>query len=159
MVTQFRALVSAVAWVGVTYPWALASASILQGCLPAPTWGDVVKLNNNVVQLKRTYRPLQYNYLEPPLQLVNVADSSFANSGGKYSQGGYMILLCSEKSPPIVGNFAALDFRSNKSKRVATSTMHAEALAKIAGLESAIFIQTFLSVSYTHLTLPTIYSV
>jgi len=55
-----------------------------------------------------------------------------------------MILLTSEKDNHVVGNFAALDFRSNKSKRVATSTMHAEALAKIAGLESALFIQTFL---------------
>ena len=143
-VTQFRALVSAVAWVGVTYPWALSSASLLQGCLPQPTWNDLHKLNSNVLQLQAHYKPLQYRYIEPPLLLANVGDSSFANTGGKYSQGGYFTLLCSAKVPPVVGSFIALDFRSNKSKRVATSTMHAEALAKIAGIEAATYIQTYM---------------
>ena len=37
-----------------------------------------------------------------------------------------------------------LDYRSNKSKRVATSTLHAEALAAINGAESATYLQTYL---------------
>ena len=142
LVTEYRALVSAVAWVGVTYPWALASASMLQGCLPSPTFGDITKLNNNVLQLKQEYLPLIYQRLRSPLRLVSVGDSSFANSD-RYSQQGYMILLASEKDTPITGTFTVLDFRSNKSKRVATSTMHAEALAKLNGLESALFIQSY----------------
>ena len=44
----------------------------------------------------------------------------------------------------FLGNTIKLDFKSNKSKRVATSTFHAEALACIFGLESTTFVQTFL---------------
>ena len=40
--------------------------------------------------------------------------------------------------------FCVLDFKSNKSKRVATSTQHAEALSAIAGIEAATFLQTYL---------------
>ena len=56
-VTEFRALVSAIAWTGVTSPYGLASASILQGALPLPKWSDIVKLNQNLVELKETYCP------------------------------------------------------------------------------------------------------
>ena len=141
--TEFRALVSAVAWVGVTSPFALASASLLQGCLPLPTWGDLVKLNTNLAELKSTYCPLQYHPLAEPLRILSVTDSSFANSG-KYSQNGYLSMLCSVNDSELCGNFVLLDFKSNKSKRVATSTLHAEALGSIAGLESNTYLQSYL---------------
>ena len=114
IVTQYRASVSAVAWVGVTSPWALASASMLQGCLPTPTWNDVYRLNANILQLKQTYKPLQYTYLEPPLRLINIADSSFANTGGKYSQGGFMILLTSEKDNHVAVSYTHLTLPTNR---------------------------------------------
>jgi hypothetical protein len=142
-ITEFRALVSAVAWVGVTSPIALASASLLQGFLPSPTWGDLVKLNTNLEQLKANYCPLQYKKIPEPHRLVMAGDSSFGNSG-KYSQNGYVTLLCSANDDTLVGALCLLDFKSNKSKRVATSTLHAEALAKINGLESTTYIQSYL---------------
>ena len=141
--TEFRALVSAVAWVGVTSPFALASASLLQGCLPLPTWGDIVKLNTNLAELKSTYCPLQYRPLAEPLRILSVTDSSFANSG-KYSQNGYLSMLCSVNDSELCGNFCLLDFKSNKSNRVATSTLHAEALGSINGLESNTYLQSYL---------------
>ena len=140
--TEYRALVSAIAWVGVTSPIALASASLLQGCLPKITFGDIVKLNNNLEQLRTCYLPLIYEHIPLPHRILNVGDSSFGNSD-KYSQNGYMNFLCHAGEEGICGKFVALDFKSNKSKRVAASTMHAEALAKIAGIEAATYLQTF----------------
>ena len=141
--TEYRALVSAVAWVGVTSPFALASASLLQGCLPNPTWGDIVKLNTNLAELKTMYCPLQYHPLVEPLRIISVSDSSFANSG-KYSQNGFLSLLCSADDNELCGQFCLLDFKSNKSKRVATSTLHAEALGSINGLEASTYLQSYL---------------
>ena len=140
--TEFRALVSAIAWVGVTSPLALTSASLLQGCLPTPTWGDIVKLNTNLAQLKEVYTPLVYQYIAPPHRLLSVGDSSFANSG-KYSQNGFITILCSASDDRLAGALCLLDFKSNKSKRVATSTLHAEALASINGLESTTHLQSY----------------
>jgi hypothetical protein len=62
---------------------------------------------------------------------------------GKYSQGGFVILLCSAKQDALCNVFVLIDFKSNKSKRVATSTLHAEALACIASVENATFVQTY----------------
>ena len=140
--TEFRALVSAIAWVGVTSPLALTSASLLQGCLPTPTWGDVVKLNTNLAQLKEVYTPLIYQFIPPPHRLLSVGDSSFANSG-KYSQNGFITVLCNASEQHLAGAICLLDFKSNKSKRVATSTLHAEALASINGLESTTHLQSY----------------
>ena len=141
-VTEYRALVSAIAWLGVTSPPALASASLLQGCLPNPTWGDVSKLNNCLEGLRTIYCPLIYQYIAPPWRLLSVSDSSFGNMG-KYSQGGFVILLCSATKDALCNIFCLIDFKSNKSKRVATSTLHAEALACIASVENATFVQTY----------------
>ena len=131
------------AWLGVTSPFAITSASILQGHLPKPTWGDIVRLNNQVQQLRDVYTPLVYRRIAPPYRLISVSDSSFANSG-KYSQGGFLTLICHKNSDVLCGPVCILDYKSNKSKRVATSTMHAEALAQIAGLETSTYVQSFL---------------
>ena len=144
MITDYRATVSAMAWLGVTSPHALVSASLLQGCLPEPTFDDVHKLNTNLQQLRETYQPLQYRKINGPLRLVMIGDSSFANSD-KYSQGGYILFLTAADDNSLCNAFMILDFKSNKSKRVATSTMHAEALAKLFGLEGALFVQSYLA--------------
>ena len=59
-ITEYRALVSAIAWVGVTSPIALCMASLLQSCLPEPTYGDIVRLNDNLTKLHACYSPLIY---------------------------------------------------------------------------------------------------
>lgn len=59
-------------------------------------------------------------------------------------QGGFLTALCSDDDSQVCGKFVLIDYKSNKSKRVATSTMHAETLATLLGVESATFVQTFL---------------
>ena len=53
-------------------------------------------------------------------------------------------MLCSADDKELCGNFCLLDFKSNKSKRVATSTLHAEALGSINGLEVTTYLQSYL---------------
>ena len=141
LVTAYRSLVSGIAWLGVTSPLALTAASLLQSCLPEPTYGDIVILSANLQKLKDVYVPLQYHPIPPPWRLISASDSAFANSG-QYSQNGFVVLICEDSDDQLCGRFVLLDYKSNKSKRVATSTMHAESLSCIFGLETATFIQT-----------------
>ncbi len=73
-----------------------------------------------------------------------ISDSSLGNAS-RYSQGGYFLLLAnSENDGMICGNCTVIAARSSKSKRVASSTMHAETLALASGLEEAGYVQTWL---------------
>ena len=144
VVTEFRSLVSAIAWLGVTFAPAAAGASLFQSFLPLPNIEHCHMLNNLLSQLKDCYAPLVYHHaVQNPKRIVVISDSSFANSA-KYSQGGYYTLLCNESQEKLCGLCQQLSFRSSKSKRVASSTSHAETLSLINGLEEALFIQTWL---------------
>jgi hypothetical protein len=144
--TSFRSAVSAVAWVGVTHAGAAAAASLYQGCLPIPSYEDMRHLNAFINELKQTYVPLVFRHdLDfANLRILVVSDSSLGNVS-KYSQGGYFVLLCAGGCPTrLCGHCSILSFRSSKSKRVASSTLHAECLALVAATEEASHLQTWL---------------
>jgi hypothetical protein len=142
-VTLFRSLVSAIAWLGQTFPPALAGASLYQSYLPIPTVAQLGQLNNLLEQFTKMYVPLviRSDILDPVL--VIVADSSLANNS-KYSQGGHFILLANRSHSGLCGICSVLSYKSAKSKRVASSTLHAETLALVSGIEEGSLIQTFL---------------
>ena len=142
-ITEYRSLVSGIAWVGVTSCAALAAASMLQNALPLPTVADLLAVNCFLQQLITEYRPLIFKYIAPPLRLLEISDSSLGNVA-KYSQNGHQILICSDSAENLCGSCVFISYRSNKSKRVASSTMHAEALAATAGIEECLFLQTWL---------------
>jgi len=140
IITLYRSLASGIAWVGVTDPTAVSSASLLQTFLPELSWADIERINHNLFCLKRDYQPLQFQKIAKPWKLLEISDSSFANVG-KYSQMGFLLLLCTASDTDLCGKFCLLHWKSNKSKRVTTSTMHAETVAKCTSLENAQFIQ------------------
>ena len=143
-ITAFRSLVSGVAWSGVTYAPSLAAASLFQGFLPSPTWEHCKMLNEALKQIQSEYTPLMYRSdLQGPFRLVVVSDSSLGNSS-KYSQGGFFVLLATQTDNLICGACHTLAFKSGKSKRVASSTEHAEVLALLSGVEEALFLQTWM---------------
>lgn len=151
-ITEYRSLVSGMAWCGVTAPTAVSSASLLQGALPEPTWADAERLNLNLSEMIKHYVPLRFQKIPKPWRLIEVSDSGFANAG-KYSQGGFFILVTSIQENTLSGKFCALHWKSNKSKRVATSTLHSETLASCSGIDFAKIIQgMFLELSTQHLT-------
>ena len=57
-ITQYRSVVSAIAWLGQTFPPAGTVASLYQGRLPEPTVGDLRQLNAVLAQLYDTYKPM-----------------------------------------------------------------------------------------------------
>ena len=74
--------------------------------------------------------------------LVLIADSSLGNNA-RYSQGGYVILLCAKDVNYIAGKCSLITFKSGKSKRVASSTLHAETLALVSACEEGQLVQSF----------------
>jgi hypothetical protein len=102
-------------------------------------------LNGLLEQLYECYQPLiirgDVDYRN--CLIVCVSDASLGNAS-KYSQVGYMLGL----SKPIVDLIEFLwsltNYKSHKSKRVATSTLHSELLGQLSGIEEAVLLQSFL---------------
>ena len=144
LITAYRSLVSGIAWVGVTYAPALAAASLYQSFLPAPTHEHCRMMNGVLDQIRTEYVPLMFRSdLVGPFRLVVIGDSSLGNSS-KYSQGGFYVMLATKSDTFVCGPCHPLAFKSGKSKRVASSTEHAEVLACLAGVEEAMFLQTWM---------------
>ena len=144
MITAYRSLVSGIAWVGVTFAPALAAASLYQSFLPKPTHEHCKMMNLVLAQLCEEYQALIFRAdLVGPFRIVAVGDSSLGNAS-KYSQGGFYVLLASKAGNHICGSSHQLSFKSSKSKRVASSTEHAETLALMAGMEESLFLQSWL---------------
>ena len=155
IVTNFRSVVAGIAWVGVTYAPALTAGSLFQGYLPCPTIGQCRQVNLVLQQLRDEYQPTIYRAdLVPPLRLVPIADSSLGNSSASNkSQGGFYIMLANRSELHVCGSCNQLAFKSCKSKRVASSTSHAEVLASMLALEEASFLQTWiLELTFPRLT-------
>ena len=143
-ISDFRSLISGIAWLGVTHPGAQAAASIYQGFLPEPLIKHLQFANNFLTQILQEYRPVIFRSdinLSNCKQVI-VSDSSLGNNT-KYSQGGHLILL-GNQGKELCGSCTLLTGRSAKSKRVANSTMCAETLALLAGVEEGMLVQTWI---------------
>jgi hypothetical protein len=144
-VTEYRSVVAALAWVGVTFAPACAAGSLFQGFLPTPNYEQCRQVNLVLAQIKVEYRPLMsLSCLKGPIQIVTISDSSLGNSS-KRSQGGFDVLLTNKDDRFICGPCTPIAYKSSKSKRVASSTSHAETLACVAALEESAFLQTWLT--------------
>ena len=73
-ISDFRSLVSGIAWVGITSPTAQAVASLQQGFLPTPTVGMLDKANNALAQVREEYVPhiFKHGFKWEQLYLVKV---------------------------------------------------------------------------------------
>ena len=144
-ITLFRSLISAIAWLATTFPAAGACASMYQSKLPVPTIGDLRQLNGLLEQLNEVYHPLiirgdiDYRHC-----LIIVASDASLGNASKYSQVGYMVGLSQPVTTVIEFPWSLMSYKSHKSKRVATSTLHSELLGQLSGLEEAIMLQSFL---------------
>ena len=144
--TDFRSLVSGIAWVGVTSPEAQACASLLQGFTGELIVKQIHFANNSLAQLKAQYTPLvlRAGHVISHSKLVCIGDSSLGNSS-KYSQGGYLIFICNDSDSAILhGPVTLISWKSAKSKRVATSSMAAETLLMTSMCEEALYLQAWI---------------
>ena len=144
-VTQFRSVISAIAWLSQTFPPAGTAASLYQSRLPEPTLGDLRQLNSLLEQLNEVYTPLTIrgDVDFRSCLIISLADASLGNAS-KHSQVGYIIALAQRLGDELTFNWSIMTYKSQKSKRVATSTMHSELLAQSTAAEEAVNLQTFL---------------
>jgi hypothetical protein len=108
-------------------------------------------INNVLEQLRVCYEPLRISCSHlrgKELRFILFNDSSFANRPGKYAQACSVLAIAIDDGKLRGTRAVILCTKSNKSKRVATSTLHAETLAAMQGCEIAeqyqeIFIELF----------------
>jgi hypothetical protein len=116
-----------------------------QGRLPEPTLGDLRQLNTLLDQLKECYRPMiirgDVDYRD--CLILALSDASLGNAS-KHSQIGYIVALTNRVKDKIVFPWSIMSYKSQKSKRVATSTLHSELLGQSAAAEEAVNLQTFI---------------
>ena len=136
--TTYRGMVGAINWVVRTsrpdlcYDMIHLSTKFKGGNID--NWKDARKVLSNIVQ-NRAHITLANigNLKEAELWLYT--DASFGNlNDGVDSTGSYIIMLVN----PSDGRSAPLDWKSNKVKRVVTSTLAAETLSLTCGLDAAV---------------------
>ena len=146
-ITDFRSLVAGISWVGVTHPGAQAAASLYQTFLPNPAIKQILGVNEFLNQLITTYAPLRFvsGFDLNDIRIVCVCDSSLGNTGvEKYSQGAHNNLIAKgREADTLCGTCIPMTARSGKSKRVANSSMAAETLAQLQGIEEGMLLQTW----------------
>ena len=107
---------------------------------------DLHQLNALLAQLTQVYQPLiirgDVDYRN--CIIVFASDASLDKNAAKYSQIGYELGLAKPIAKDIVFDWSILSYKSQKSKRVATSTLHSELLGQLAGAEDAVMLQSFL---------------
>merc|ERR1712098_501740 len=76
--------------------------------------------------------------------LICYTDAALGNlNNGVDSTGGHILLLCNKLSEKC----ATLDWQSNKIKRVVKSTLAAETLSLLDGLENSIFVKDLINIA------------
>lgn len=119
---------------------------MFQGFLPVPTIRHIEKLNTFLAQLKTCYVPTSFTCIDlERAKLLTAADSSLGNAD-KYSQAGHDVFLTLDTpgQSHLCGYVTLLNFKSGKSKRVASSSMAAEVLQLATAVEDSMFVQSWL---------------
>ena len=139
-VKELRSLVGQLAWASnQTRPDIAFDVCQLSVSINNATYEDVARANKCVKRLKNDHVSISF----PPLgnikdcELVVYADASFKNLPGGGSQGGYIVFMQNHS-----GNHAPLAWQSRKLKRVVKSTLGAETLALMDGVECAFLCKT-----------------
>ena len=95
---------------------------------------DLLKANKTVKYVKNVQSCIQFPKLNnmDHLRIVVYSDASYANLANGGSQGGHIVFLNDDSN-----NCCPLAWNSTKIKRVVRSTLAAETLAFVDGLETA----------------------
>ena len=139
--TQLRSIVGSLNWViQGTRPDSAFEMLVLSTKLKNGTIADLIMAGKLVTRIKQQQCLLTFPKLKSALgwRLVLFTDASFGNlPDGVSSTQSYIILIVDDSH-----QCCPIDWRSNKCKRVARSTLAAETLALQDGLEAAIYVKT-----------------
>ena len=147
---QLRSVIGSLAWLArVCRPDLAYAVSKLQSCVHHATFEDI-SYANTIIHIARKSKhtgivfPLRAFEFEEAM-IVGIQDASFANDyeanvngdkGGYRSQSGRLMCL----GPPTFkdtksGNLLLLDWHSTTIKRVCRSTLQAESMSLLSGME------------------------
>ena len=107
------------------------------------TIGDHRRASKCIKKLKSGTSSIRFSPLghEAEWKMVTFTDASHANlSDGVGSVGAHVVLLTDSQ-----GNICPLNWKSNKIRRVVRSTLAAEMLSLVEGVEDSLYLQTMLN--------------
>ena len=147
---QLRSIIGSLAWLArVCRPDLSYSVSFLQANVSQATFADVI-FANNIVKVARSSKHKGISYPLKPFKfeecmIVGIQDASFANDAdtsgsgkrlGLRSQSGRLVCLAHESFQHVhQGNLLLLDWHSTCIRRVCRSTLQAETMSMISGME------------------------
>ena len=144
---EFRSIVGQLNWAaGQTRPDMVIEVVSLSMASKHPTVADMILANKAVDKLKNSEVNINYRKLGnfKDLSLRVYTDASWANlPDGTSSAGGYIIYVVGED-----GKCAPIDWSSNKIQRTVHSTLAAESLAMVEGIDAAIYLGSMLTEIY-----------
>ena len=132
---QLRMIIGQLNWLsGISRPDISFRVSELSSSIKDAKVIDLLKANKALRHVKNTQSYIQFPKLHSfeDLRIVVYSDASYANLPNGGSQGGHLVFLSDTK-----GFCCPLAWHSTKIKRVVRSTLAAETLALVEGLETA----------------------
>jgi len=141
---EFRRVIGALNWiVECSRPDLAAEIAILQQCRDDVRVCDL-EIANMILRKAKKHKESKIRYTsnmeEKDAMIMICTDASWANSEDCYSQGGYVMMLGSQKMKDGVrSECSPLGWKSFKLKRRTQSTLAAEAMALVTGLGEMIW--------------------
>ena len=139
---QLKSLAGQLMWISShTRPDLAYDVCDISTSVKGATQNDAFKANKTIRKLRAENIKLVYGDIGNirDAEIICYSDASHANLKGSASQGGYLIFLRG-----LNGNHSTICWRSKKLKRIAKSTMAAEAQALAEGADEAYAIQGFI---------------
>ena len=141
--TTFRALVGALNWLVCGSRPDLAFDVLEHSSkFKKATKGDLKKCLKSIRKCKRETAVNKFPSLkfDLPVKIILFSDASFANLPDNVSSSlGYIIFIVDH-----IKNCSAITWRGNKIKRICRSTLAAETMALIEGIEECLYLQSVL---------------
>lgn len=142
-ITHLRNIIGSVMWLSTqSRPDLAFNVSMLAGHLSSPVFQNLLQGMKLIKRAKKETPPLSFLNIPLPWKLVLYTDASWANMPNHGSQGGFLLVLTSEKE---YNKGCLIHWGSNRIKRVCRSTFSAEVLSLMAGIDHAILISKILS--------------
>ena len=117
----------------------LVDVSILSLKLKDATINELQAINKSINKIKDNQYALRYQPIDLSFRIVLFTDAAFGNLSDGGSQGGHVIFLVDKHNKCNL-----ISWQSKRIKRIVRSTLAAETIVMMDGVESAIYISVLL---------------
>ena len=142
-----RSKIGQLLWINnQTRPDISFDVSYLASALNTATVTEMIQCNKIITKVGNNSYELKYSSLKGKPRLNVYTDASYGNLQNGGSQGGYLIFIVGEDN-----TFNLLSWESKQLKRIARSTLTAETISLVDGVESAICIKQLFKEPYCYI--------